>query len=100
MKSRKWIALLGILVVLSTLLAGCSRGEQEAVEITDIRQLDGQRIGVMTGSTFDSYTDQFIQDARKEYYSSYADHGSGRAAGQDFRLFNGRTHGAGFVLAD
>ena len=73
MKSRKWIALLGILVVLSTLLAGCSRGEQEAVEITDIRQLDEQRIGVMTGSTFDSYTDQFIRDAQKEYYSSYAD---------------------------
>ena len=62
------IWLLGILCVL---LSGCSTEKVES--ITSIRQLDGKTIGVMTGSTFDKHTDTYIHDAKKEYYTSYAD---------------------------
>lgn len=50
-------------ILLSLLLSGCAGEEQSS--ITDIRQLDGKSVGVMTGSAFDQYTDQFIQDAKK-----------------------------------
>ena len=56
-----------------TLLAGCANQNGEGAAIADIRQLDGQTIGVMTGSTFDQHTDTYINDAKKEYYTTYAD---------------------------
>ena len=58
---------------LVVLLAGCAAETAEKTTITDIRQLDGQTIGVLTGSTFDQYTDTYISDATKEYYTAYAD---------------------------
>ena len=64
---------LALLVLLLILLAGCAARTGEEETITDVRQLDGQTIGVMTGSTFDQHTDTYIRDAKKEYYSSYAD---------------------------
>ena len=60
-------------VLLAVMLAGCASQAEEETAITHIRQLDGQTIGVMTGSTFDQHTDTYINDAKKEYYSSYAD---------------------------
>ena len=60
-------------VLLAVMLAGCASQAGEETAITHIRQLDGQTIGVMTGSTFDQHTDTYINDAKKEYYSSYAD---------------------------
>ena len=54
-------------------LAGCAGTAEGNAPITHIRQLDGQTIGVMTGSTFDQYTDAYINDAKKEYYTTYAD---------------------------
>ena len=64
---------LALMLLLAALLAGCAAGTGEETAITDIRQLDGQTIGVMTGSTFDQHTDTYINDAKKEYYTSYAD---------------------------
>ena len=71
---RSWLALL-CLMLTAALLAGCANGQQEEQpqQITQLSQLRGQHIGVMTGSTFDQYTDQFIENAQKEYYSAYAD---------------------------
>ena len=69
-KGRVYLALL---VLLAVLLAGCASRTQDSAQITDIRQLDGQTIGVMTGSTFDQHTDTYINDAKKEYYTTYAD---------------------------
>lgn len=69
-KSRVFLVLLVLLV---TLLAGCANQNGEGAAIADIRQLDGQTIGVMTGSTFDQHTDTYINDAKKEYYTTYAD---------------------------
>ncbi len=60
-----------LLSIVCMLLSGCSTAESES--ITSIRQLDGQTIGVMTGSTFDQHTDTYINDAKKEYYTTYAD---------------------------
>ena len=45
----------------------------EGAAITDIRQLDGQAIGVMTGSSFDVHTDNLIRDADKQYYDRLPD---------------------------
>ncbi len=69
-KSRIYLPLVVLLV---GLLTGCAAETGERAPITDIRQLDGQTIGVMTGSTFDQHTDTYINDAKKEYYTTYAD---------------------------
>ena len=60
-------------LLLALLAAGCAAQTRENPSITEIRQLDGQTIGVMTGSTFDQHTDTYIHDAEKAYYTSYAD---------------------------
>ena len=62
------ICLLGVCV----LLASCG-GSGKDETITDIRQLDGQTIGIMTGSTFDVHTDNLIKDAKKDYYDRVPD---------------------------
>ena len=64
---------LALAAMLLVLPAGCAGDTGQAEAITQIRQLDGQTIGVMTGSTFDQHTDTYIRDAQKEYYASYAD---------------------------
>ena len=71
-RATRWLTLCGIVVLLAVLAAGCA-GRQQSDQITDVRQLDGQAIGVMTGSTFDQHTDTYINDAQKEYYTAYAD---------------------------
>ena len=75
MKKRRLSRALAVLaaILLTALLTACAAESAEKTTITDIRQLDGQTIGVMTGSTFDQHTDTYIQDAQKEYYTSYAD---------------------------
>ncbi len=69
----KWTALFLVFVLAAALLGGCAAQSEGETPITDVRQLDGQAIGVMTGSTFDKHTDTYINDAKKEYYSTYAD---------------------------
>ncbi len=61
------------IILICLLLGGCAESGVENGSITDIRQLDGQSVGVMTGSAFDIYTDEFINDADKKYYNGYAD---------------------------
>ena len=63
-----------VVVLICLLLGGCAKnggGKDEA--ITDIRQLDGQAIGVLTGSSFDVHTDELIEDADKQYYDKVPD---------------------------
>ena len=75
MKQRRRYCTLPVLlaVLLAVFLTGCGAQREESTAITDIRQLDGQTIGVLTGSTFDQYTDTYIHEATKEYYTAYAD---------------------------
>lgn len=60
-------------LLLGLLLAGCAQSGGKDEPITDIRQLDGQAIGVMTGSSFDVHTDNLIKDADKQYYERIPD---------------------------
>lgn len=69
MLHRFLVLFLGCLLLLN----GCAEKSKDSEPITNIRQLDGQVIGVKTGSTFDKYTDEFIHEAKKEYYNEYAD---------------------------
>ncbi len=41
--------------------------------ITEISQLNGKRIGVETGTTFDAMTDKFFKDPQKSYYNTFTD---------------------------
>ncbi len=61
------------MVLACLLLAGCGKGGGKNEPITDIRQLDGQAVGVMTGSSFDVHTDNLIQNADKKYYDRVPD---------------------------
>ena len=68
---KKILCLALSFVLICLLLAGCGKDGSEAV--TDIRQLDGQAIGVMTGSSFDVHTDNLIEGAKKQYYDRITD---------------------------
>lgn len=70
---KRFLCVICLLGILCTFLNGCGTAEAEAEAITSIRQLDGKTIGVETGSTFDKYTDTYINNAKKEYYTTYAD---------------------------
>ena len=41
------------MILICLLLAGCAKSGGKSGQITDIRQMDGQAVGVMTGSSFD-----------------------------------------------
>ncbi len=64
---------LPIFLLFCLLLGGCAEKGGNNEPITDIRQLDGQAIGVMTGSSFDVHTDNLIKDADKQYYDRLPD---------------------------
>lgn len=70
---KKSLIYLPLVILLVGVLTGCAAEMGARAPITDIRQLDGQTMGVMTGSTFDQHTDTYINDAKKEYYTTYAD---------------------------
>ena len=93
-KSRVFLVLLVLLV---TLLAGCANQNGEGAAIADIRQLDGQTVGVMTGSTFDRRADTYINDAKKEYYTTYADMALAVEQGKGRRTSHRIHHGPGAV---
>ena len=69
--ARRFLCVICMLSILCMLLSGCSA--EEDGPITSISQLDGKTIGVMTGSVFDEYTDNLIQNADKQYYDRVAD---------------------------
>ncbi len=64
------VILVCLLLAVCLLFASCGK---ESEPITDIRQLDGQAIGVMTGSSFDVHTDNLIENADKKYYDRVPD---------------------------
>ena len=72
LKGKFRLTLLPVLL-LCLLLGGCGRDGGESAPITDVRQLDGQAIGVMSGSSFDVHTDNLIQGAQKQYYDRVTD---------------------------
>ncbi len=41
--------------------------------ITQVDQLNGKRIGIITGSSYDTFADEIFTDPQKEYYNTYAD---------------------------
>ena len=61
------------ILLLCLLLAGCAKNGGKSEQITDIRQMDGQAVGVLTGSSFDAHTDNLIKDADKQYYDRIPD---------------------------
>ena len=73
LKKRSLLALAMAAVLICLILGGCGKGGGKDVAITDVRQLDGQAIGVMTGSSFDVHTDNLIEDAEKQYYDRVPD---------------------------
>ena len=73
MNKKSCLYLFFSMILICLFLGGCAESGGKSGTITDIRQLDGQNIGVLTGSTFDGYTDEFIHDAEKKYYNEYSD---------------------------
>ena len=68
---KRGAVLICILGLLSLLFSGCGGKQQGSITISS-SWMD-KKSGVMTGSTFDSHTDTFIQNPQKEYYDTYAD---------------------------
>lgn len=55
-------------------LAGCGGSKNDAPQsITELSQLSGCDIGIQTGSAFGEMADEYIDDAHKKYYESFAD---------------------------
>ncbi|MCM1328971.1 MAG: ABC transporter substrate-binding protein/permease [Bacteroides sp.] len=57
-------------------MCGCSRNSEKndpAENIIEISQLSGLKVGIQTGSTFDIIADEYIENAQKQYFETYAD---------------------------
>ena len=72
-KKKSCLTLALPILLISLLLGGCGKDNGKSAPITDVRQLDGQAIGVMTGSSFDVHTDNLIEDADKQFYDRVPD---------------------------
>ena len=70
---RRLAALLLTAFMAAAVLPAPALAAGEGAAVTDVRQLDGQPIGVMTGSSFDVHTDNLIRDAEKQYYDRVPD---------------------------
>lgn len=74
MKTFGKVMCFALLFVAVIMLVGCAGNKIDAPQsITDMSQLSGCEIGIQTGSTFDAMTDEYIDDAQKKYYESFAD---------------------------
>lgn len=74
MKAFKKVMCFALLLAVVLTLVGCAGNKNDAPQsITDISQLSGCDIGIQTGSTFDVMADEYIDDAQKKYYESFAD---------------------------
>ncbi len=73
------LCIVWILSIFCLMLGGCGASAQGFAEesaeepVTDIRQLDGKAIGVLTGSSLDVHTDNLIHNADKQYYDRIPD---------------------------
>ncbi len=71
--SRKAMCFVLFFAAVLTLVGCAGNKNDEPQVITDISQLAACGIGVVTGSAFDTMTDEYIENADKQYYESYAD---------------------------
>lgn len=70
--TRRSRMLLAGLVIIAALVASIPAMAQTEV-YTSLQELNGKRIGVQTGTTFDAIVEKSLPDAKIEYYNSYAD---------------------------
>ena len=75
MTVKKWFACLLSLILLLTALVGCSKtGKQtETPQYRTLEDLAGKRIGVQTGTIFDTMAQENIPDASLSYYNADPD---------------------------
>ena len=57
----------------TAMLVKAPEAAEAAPAITELSQLNGGRLGIMTGTTFDDLADQFFTDTQKSYYNAYTD---------------------------
>lgn len=69
---RRWVLLL-TMVIVPTVLALCMPTLAKADAYSSLQDLDGKRIGVQTGTTFDQIVLDNLPDAKISYYNSYPD---------------------------
>ena len=75
-KYRRIILLLVFLLALSTCIpVWAESGSSDSTDgmITAIQDLNGKRIGVQTGTTFDAIVKQSLPQAQISYFNSYSD---------------------------
>lgn len=72
MKINKKVICFALIFVVALTLVGCAKNNVQQT-ITDISQLNGHKIGVVTGTILDVMTDENIENARKEYFETYSD---------------------------
>ena len=75
MKNSKVTTVFPIIVLLlCLLLSGCQNAPQnQAAQITAVRQPNGQSTGVITCSSLKAHTDAFINNPKKQYYDHVPD---------------------------
>ena len=71
LRRRTKLLLIGIIVPAVLML--CLPAFVQAAEHTPLKAMNGKRIGVQTGSTFDAIVQKSLPNAQIEYYNSYAD---------------------------
>ena len=60
-------------MLIATIFALCTPVLAESTQYTSLKELDGKRIGVQTGTTFDAITKESLPNVTIEYYNTYAD---------------------------
>ena len=82
-RSKKRQILLSLCCLLGLLLLdGCATEEEPSPPITELSQLEGQKIGVLCSSAFDQYVESIIPAAQKQYYATYEELAAAVKAGE------------------
>lgn len=68
-----FMALIIPAMIIAVVLSLCAPALAEPKDYVTLRMLDGKRIGVQTGTTFDAITKASLPNASIKYYNSYAD---------------------------
>lgn len=72
----KKVILFSVLSAIMLVMCGCSSNYEKNAppeNIVEISQLSGLKVGIQTGSTFDIIADEYIENAQKQYFETYAD---------------------------
>ena len=75
---NKWLKILFVMLVIPAMVIPAmlllrTPALAESTSYSSLSDLDGKRIGVQTGTTFDDITKNALPNATIEYYNSYAD---------------------------